>query len=162
MWSGRFREPLDAEFEQWQRSIVFDWRLLPQEVAASKAHASALCAAGILTESETSGVADGAGRDCRGALIAGGARPWCATMRPPKIFTFCGAEAVQAAWPAGATSFTPDAAATSRLRPTCGFMCAVRLSWSFDGMAAWASALVEQAHAAARGRDAELYAPAAG
>ena len=28
MWSGRFREPLDKEFEQWQRSIVFDWRLL--------------------------------------------------------------------------------------------------------------------------------------
>jgi len=53
MWSGRFREPLDAEFEQWQRSIVFDWRLLPQEVAASKAHASALCAAKILTERET-------------------------------------------------------------------------------------------------------------
>ena len=42
MWSGRFREPLDGEFEEWQRSIVFDWRLLPQEIAASKAHASAL------------------------------------------------------------------------------------------------------------------------
>ena len=54
MWSGRFREPLDAEFEQWQRSITFDWRLLGEEVAASKAHASALCAAGILTHSETS------------------------------------------------------------------------------------------------------------
>ena len=53
MWSGRFREPLDPDFERWQRSIVFDWRLLPQEVAASKAHASALCAARILTESET-------------------------------------------------------------------------------------------------------------
>ena len=52
MWSGRFREPLDAEFEQWHRSIVFDWRLLPQEVAASKAHASALIAAGILTAVE--------------------------------------------------------------------------------------------------------------
>jgi len=53
MWSGRFREPLDAEFEAWQRSIVFDWRLLGEEVAASKAHASALCAAGILTADET-------------------------------------------------------------------------------------------------------------
>jgi argininosuccinate lyase len=53
MWSGRFREPLDAEFEAWQRSIVFDWQLLDQEVAASKAHASALCAAGILTAAET-------------------------------------------------------------------------------------------------------------
>ena len=52
MWSGRFREPLDHDFEQWQRSIVFDWRLLPQEVAASKAHASALIAAGILTKDE--------------------------------------------------------------------------------------------------------------
>lgn len=54
MWSGRFREPLDAEFEKWQRSINFDWRLLPQEIAASKAHASALRAAGILSEAETS------------------------------------------------------------------------------------------------------------
>jgi argininosuccinate lyase len=53
MWSGRFREPLDREFEAWQRSIVFDWQLLDDEVAASKAHASALCAAGILTETET-------------------------------------------------------------------------------------------------------------
>jgi argininosuccinate lyase len=52
MWSGRFREPLDADFEKWQRSIVFDWRLLPQEVAASKAHASALVAANILTKDE--------------------------------------------------------------------------------------------------------------
>jgi argininosuccinate lyase len=49
MWSGRFREPLDAEFEAWQRSIVFDWQLLEEEVAASKAHASALAAAGIVT-----------------------------------------------------------------------------------------------------------------
>ena len=53
MWSGRFREPLDRQFEQWQRSIGFDWRLLDQEIAASKAHASALCAAGILSGSET-------------------------------------------------------------------------------------------------------------
>jgi argininosuccinate lyase len=53
MWSGRFREPLDADFEAWQRSIVFDWRLLDQEVDASKAHASALCAAGILSKAET-------------------------------------------------------------------------------------------------------------
>ena len=53
MWSGRFREPLDAEFEAWQRSIGFDWRLLPQEITASKAYASALCAAKILTKDET-------------------------------------------------------------------------------------------------------------
>ena len=52
MWSGRFREPLDAKFEAWQRSIGFDWRLLNEEIAASKAHASALVAAKILTEEE--------------------------------------------------------------------------------------------------------------
>jgi argininosuccinate lyase len=60
MWSGRFRDPLDKEFEAWQRSIVFDWRLLDEEIAASKAHASALAAAQILTESETT--------ELRGAL----------------------------------------------------------------------------------------------
>ncbi len=52
MWSGRFREPLDPTFEQWQRSFPFDWRLLPQEIAASKAHAHAIADAGILTEGE--------------------------------------------------------------------------------------------------------------
>jgi argininosuccinate lyase len=58
MWSGRFREPLDPDFEKWQRSIVFDWRLLPQEIAASKAHASALCAAHVLTKDETTELRD--------------------------------------------------------------------------------------------------------
>jgi argininosuccinate lyase len=52
MWSGRFREPLDRTFEQWQRSFPFDWRLLPQEVAASKAHAQTIAAAGVLTPDE--------------------------------------------------------------------------------------------------------------
>ncbi len=52
MWSGRFREPLNRTFEQWQRSFPFDWRLLPHEVAASKAHARAIAAAGILTADE--------------------------------------------------------------------------------------------------------------
>src|SRR6202012_522937 len=52
MWSGRFREPLDRTFEQWQRSFPFDWRLLPHEVAASQAHGRAPAAAGILTADE--------------------------------------------------------------------------------------------------------------
>jgi argininosuccinate lyase len=60
MWSGRFREPLDAEFERWQRSIGFDWQLLEEEIAASKAHASALGAVQILTQNETA--------ELRGAL----------------------------------------------------------------------------------------------
>jgi argininosuccinate lyase len=59
MWSGRFREPLDAVFEQWQRSFPFDVRLLPQEVAASKAHARMIAAAGILTDAELERMIDG-------------------------------------------------------------------------------------------------------
>jgi argininosuccinate lyase len=52
MWSGRFREPLNKQFESWQRSFPFDWRLLPHEVEASIAHARAIQAAGILTSEE--------------------------------------------------------------------------------------------------------------
>ena len=52
MWSGRFREPLNKQFEEWQRSFPFDWRLLPHEVEASIAHARAIQAAGILTSEE--------------------------------------------------------------------------------------------------------------
>ncbi len=52
MWSGRFREPLDEEFDLWQRSISFDYVLLAYEVQASKAHARALAAAGVLSEAE--------------------------------------------------------------------------------------------------------------
>ena len=59
MWSGRFREPLNRTFEQWQRSFPFDWRLLPQEVAASQAHARMIAAAGILTEDELQQTLDG-------------------------------------------------------------------------------------------------------
>lgn len=62
MWSGRFREPLNPFFDQWQRSIRFDWQLLPNEIAASRAHALALQAAGVLNADETSRI--------RGALSA--------------------------------------------------------------------------------------------
>jgi argininosuccinate lyase len=52
MWSGRFRQPLDPQFERWQRSFEFDRRLLRYELAASGAHAHALKAAGILSSDE--------------------------------------------------------------------------------------------------------------
>ncbi len=59
MWSGRFREPLNPAFERWQASFRFDVRLLPYEVAASKAHAKALAEAGILDEQELATMLDG-------------------------------------------------------------------------------------------------------
>jgi argininosuccinate lyase len=52
MWSGRFRQALDADFERWQRSFEFDRRLLREELAASRAHAGALKNAGVLSSSE--------------------------------------------------------------------------------------------------------------
>jgi len=56
MWSGRFREPLNQEFERWQRSFPFDQRLLLQELEASSAHARALRKAGVLTAEEQDAV----------------------------------------------------------------------------------------------------------
>jgi argininosuccinate lyase len=59
MWSGRFREPLNKQFEEWQRSFPFDWRLLPHEIEASIAHARAIKAADILTSDELSRMVQG-------------------------------------------------------------------------------------------------------
>ncbi len=52
MWSGRFRQPLDPEFERWQRSFPYDQRLLPYELAASRAHAYALKGVAVLNSEE--------------------------------------------------------------------------------------------------------------
>ena len=59
MWSGRFRQPLDGNFERWQRSFPFDHRLLAQELAASRVHAQALQKAGILSGSELDAITKG-------------------------------------------------------------------------------------------------------
>jgi len=61
MWSGRFRKPLDPQFEQWQRSFPFDRKLLLYEVAASSAHAHALHQAGVLTAQERDSILEGLG-----------------------------------------------------------------------------------------------------
>ena len=52
MWSGRFRQPLDPDFERWQRSFSFDRRLLKCELMASNAHARALKSAAVLSSDE--------------------------------------------------------------------------------------------------------------
>src|ERR1700726_1033655 len=59
MWSGRFRQPLDPQFERWQRSFDFDRRLLQYELAASAAHAQALKNAGVLTADELISILEG-------------------------------------------------------------------------------------------------------
>jgi argininosuccinate lyase len=59
MWSGRFRQPLDPQFERWQRSFDFDRRLLGYELAASGAHARALKNAGVLSADELISILEG-------------------------------------------------------------------------------------------------------
>jgi argininosuccinate lyase len=59
MWSGRFRQPLDPKFEQWQRSFPFDQKLLSYELAASRAHAKALRTTGILSGDEHNAIVIG-------------------------------------------------------------------------------------------------------
>lgn len=59
MWSGRFRQALDPQFEKWQRSFDFDRRLLSYELAASAAHARALKNAGVLSADELISILQG-------------------------------------------------------------------------------------------------------
>src|SRR2546427_1517169 len=59
MWSGRFRQPLDPEFEKWQRSFPYGRRLLPFDLEASGAHAGGLERAGILTAAELTSILTG-------------------------------------------------------------------------------------------------------
>jgi argininosuccinate lyase len=59
MWSGRFGQPLDPQFERWQRSFDFDRRLLRYELAASGAHARALKNAGVLSAGDLISILEG-------------------------------------------------------------------------------------------------------
>ncbi|HTR26251.1 MAG TPA: argininosuccinate lyase [Terriglobales bacterium] len=59
MWSGRFRQGLDPEFEKWQRSFDYDKRLLPFELAASRAHARALEHSGVLSTEDLAEILEG-------------------------------------------------------------------------------------------------------
>src|SRR5205085_177746 len=62
MWSGRFRQPLDPEFERWQRSFPYDRRLLVYELAASRAHARALKNVGVISAEELASILFGLGQ----------------------------------------------------------------------------------------------------
>jgi len=147
MWSGRFREPLDAEFENWQRSIGFDWRLLPQEVAASKAHASVLIAANILTKSE--------GAELRGALDAIAAefasKAGQAAVRDhptaEDIHHFVELKLVERVGPLGLKLHT-GRSRNEQIATDLRLYVRQQIALVVAALAAWANALVEQAHAA--------------
>jgi argininosuccinate lyase len=58
MWGGRFDRGPDASFYEFERSWIFDRRLLPQEIALDRAWARAISAAGILTSNECAAIID--------------------------------------------------------------------------------------------------------
>jgi argininosuccinate lyase len=52
LWGGRFGEGPDALFRAINDSLPFDWRLVRQDIAASRAWARALVGAGVLSAAE--------------------------------------------------------------------------------------------------------------
>jgi len=52
LWGGRFASGPSPELEALSRSTHFDWRLVPYDLAGSRAHANALHAAGLLTDAD--------------------------------------------------------------------------------------------------------------
>ncbi len=52
LWGGRFASGPSPELAALSRSTHFDWRLVPYDLAGSRAHANALHAAGLLTDAD--------------------------------------------------------------------------------------------------------------
>ena len=54
LWGGRFASGPSPELEALSKSTHFDWRLVPYDLAGSRAHANVLHGAGLLTDDEHS------------------------------------------------------------------------------------------------------------
>ncbi len=59
LWHGRFAEGPDAAAVEFETSIHVDERMALDDIAGSKAHASMLCAQGIISEKENKEIQDG-------------------------------------------------------------------------------------------------------
>ncbi len=144
MWSGRFREPLDAEFEEWQRSLPFDWRLLPQEIAASKAHASALRAAGVISENETTALR--AALDAIAAEHSSAAGQDQVRNHPSAedIHHFVELKLVERIGPLGLKLHT-GRSRNEQIATDLRLYVREQIDRTVEGLAAWAEAFIEQA-----------------
>ncbi len=147
MWSGRFREPLDAEFEAWQRSIVFDWRLLPQEIAASKAHAAALRAAGILSEGETAQIRTALDAIAADHASETGQDEVRTHPSAEDIHHFVELKLVERVGPLGLKLHT-GRSRNEQIATDLRLYVRDQIELVVEGLAAWANALIEQARAA--------------
>jgi argininosuccinate lyase len=146
MWSGRFREPLDPQFEAWQRSIVFDWRLLNEEIAASKAHAAAICAAGILTSEERAELAkalDAIGAEHASAAGKAAVRDHATAE---DIHHFVELKLVEKVGSLGLKLHT-GRSRNEQIATNLRLYVRGQIQLVVDGLAAWAAALIEQAKA---------------
>jgi argininosuccinate lyase len=144
MWSGRFREPLDAEFEKWQRSIVFDWRLLPQEIAASKAHASALIAAKILTKDEGAKLRAALDKIAADHASESGQAQVRDHATAEDIHHFVELELVERVGPLGLKLHT-GRSRNEQIATDLRLYVRQQIGLVVESLAAWANALVEQA-----------------
>src|SRR5204863_5668717 len=59
LWGGRFASGPSPELEALSRSTHFDWRLVPYDLAGSRAHAHALHRAGLLTGADLGSLESG-------------------------------------------------------------------------------------------------------
>jgi argininosuccinate lyase len=147
MWSGRFREPLDAEFEEWQRSIGFDWRLLPEEIAASKAHASALRAAGVLTETETSELRAALDAIAAGHASDAGQEQVRTHPAAEDIHHFVELKLVERVGPLGRKLHT-GRSRNEQIATDLRLYVRGQIDRVIEGLAAWAGSLIDQARQA--------------
>ncbi len=146
MWSGRFREPLNAAFEQWQRSFPFDVRLLPQEVAASKAHAKAIAAAGILTDAELDTMVGGLDQ-----VLASCGTEWHATVasapEAEDIHHFVEMQLTRTIGPLALKLHT-GRSRNEQIATDMRLFVREAIDATVDGLRAWALALIELAETA--------------
>jgi argininosuccinate lyase len=147
MWSGRFREPLNAGFEAWQRSIVFDWRLLPQEVAASKAHASVLVAANILATDEGARIRTALDSIAAEFASAAGQALVRDHASAEDIHHFVELKLVERIGSLGLKLHT-GRSRNEQIATDLRLFVRDQIGCIVEALAAWAGALVEQAHSA--------------
>jgi argininosuccinate lyase len=147
MWSGRFRAAADPEFEAWQRSIVFDWRLLSEEAAASKAHAAALCAAGILTETERVQLAEALDAIAAEHASEAGQAAVRDHATAEDIHHFVELKLVEKIGDLGRKLHT-GRSRNEQIATDLRLYVRGQIDLVIEGMAAWAGALVEQARTA--------------
>jgi len=138
MWSGRFREPLDPEFEAWQRSIVFDWRLLGRgDKPPARRTQSALLAAKILTKDETRSWRAALRCYCCRARIGAGKAPGARSRHRRRHSSLCGTQARGHASALWGSSCTTAAAATEQIATDLRLYVRAQINLVVKALAAW-------------------------